>query len=103
MSIYSFQVVTKFHFKFSCFYTSILFCKLLSHFLPNSFNFSYTFHLSLLAVKCNPDMVVLKLLEHLGANFDCASKGEIKTILDMGVSPERIIFANPCKQTSYIK
>jgi len=55
------------------------------------------------AVKCNPDKVVLKLLDNLGVNFDCASKGEIERILTMGVSPERIIFANPCKQTSHIK
>jgi len=55
------------------------------------------------AVKCNPDAVVLKLLADLGANFDCASKGEINTVLDLGVSPDRIVFANPCKQTSHIK
>jgi len=55
------------------------------------------------AVKCNPDKVVLKLLDNLGVNFDCASKGEIENILSMGVSPERIIFANPCKQTSHVK
>jgi len=55
------------------------------------------------AVKCNPDKLVLRQLENLGANFDCASKGEIKTILDMGVTPDRIVFANPCKQISHIK
>lgn len=55
------------------------------------------------AVKCNPDPTVMKLLANLGANFDCASKAEIKLILDLGVGPERIIFANPCKQTSFIK
>jgi len=55
------------------------------------------------AVKCNPDPTVLKLLASLGASFDCASKAEIKLILDLGVAPERIIFANPCKQTSFIK
>ena len=56
-----------------------------------------------LAIKCNPDPAVVKLLANLGANFDCASKGEIQQILDMGVAPEKIVFANPCKQTSYIK
>lgn len=55
------------------------------------------------AVKCNPNPNIVKLLAKLGANFDCASKGEIKQILDLGVAPERIIFANPCKQTSFIK
>jgi len=55
------------------------------------------------AVKCNPDPIVLEMLASLGANFDCASKGELKKILDMGVSPKRIIYANPCKQASHIK
>lgn len=55
------------------------------------------------AIKCNPDPEIVKLLARLGANFDCASKSEIKTVLDQGVSPDRIIFANPCKQASFIK
>jgi len=55
------------------------------------------------AVKCNPDKLVLRQLDNLGVNYDCASKGEMKTILEMGVQPERIVFANPCKQISHIK
>jgi len=55
------------------------------------------------AVKCNTDSMLLKLLAFLGAGFDCASKNEIQTVLDLGVSPHRIIFANPCKQASFIK
>ena len=55
------------------------------------------------AVKCNPDPYVLRLLAALGTGFDCASNGEIKQILELGVSPERIIFANPCKATSFIR
>lgn len=55
------------------------------------------------AVKCNTDQMLLKLLAFLGAGFDCASKNEIQKVLDLGVSPHRIIFANPCKQASYIK
>jgi ornithine decarboxylase len=47
--------------------------------------------------------MLLKLLAYLGAGFDCASKNEIQSILDLGVSPDRIIYANPCKQASYIK
>ena len=30
-------------------------------------------------------------------------QAEIKTILELGVAPERIIYANPCKQISHIK
>ena len=46
---------------------------------------------------------MLKLLAFLGAGFDCASKHEIQQVLDLGVSPHRIIFANPCKQASMIR
>lgn len=55
------------------------------------------------AIKCNGDKYLLKLLAYFGAGFDCASKNEIQSILDLGVSPDRIIYANPCKQASYIR
>lgn len=55
------------------------------------------------AVKCNDDLAVLSVLDDLGAGFDCASKEEIKKVLGVGVSPDRIIYANPCKQSSHIK
>ncbi|KAI0049432.1 ornithine decarboxylase [Auriscalpium vulgare] len=55
------------------------------------------------AIKCNPDPYVLRLLAALGTGFDCASNGEIAQVLSIGVAPERIIFANPCKATSFIK
>ena len=46
---------------------------------------------------------MLRLLASLGAGFDCASSGEITNVLGLGVSPSRIIFANPCKATSFIR
>lgn len=55
------------------------------------------------AVKCNPDPHVLKLLAGLNLGFDCASKNEIQKVLELGVHPSRIIFANPCKQRSHLK
>jgi len=66
------------------------------------------------AVKCNPNPTMLKLLEHMGAGFDCASKEEIKAIIEMKsprfvdtatgkFDPKRIIFAQPCKQISHMK
>jgi ornithine decarboxylase len=55
------------------------------------------------AVKCNPDLVILELLNNLGCNFDCASQNEISKIINLDVSPDRIIFANPCKMISQIK
>lgn len=55
------------------------------------------------AVKCNSDNVVLKILADMGAGFDCASKGEISQVMKLGVAAPRIIYANPCKQKSFIK
>lgn len=55
------------------------------------------------AVKCNDDEVVLSTLATLGASFDCASKSEIAKVLNLGVSPDRIIFANPTKPKSHIR
>jgi len=55
------------------------------------------------AVKCNDDSTVLAVLAQLGTGFDCASKGEIQKILELQVPQSRIIYANPCKQSSHIK
>jgi len=55
------------------------------------------------AVKCNTSAIVLELLAALGLGFDCASKAEIDTILGMGVTADRIIYANPCKTKGYIR
>ena len=55
------------------------------------------------AVKCNGDPMLLKLLCRLGASFDCASKFEIDKMLALDISVDRIIFANPCKPSSFIR
>lgn len=55
------------------------------------------------AVKCNPDPQLLRLLACLGTGFDCASKTEIEQVLKMGIDPERIIYAQPCKNNSYLR
>lgn len=55
------------------------------------------------AVKCNSDKNVLGILGHLGANFDCASKQEIDTVLGLGFEATRIVYANPCKTNSFIR
>lgn len=54
------------------------------------------------AVKCNDSPIVLGLLAALGASFDCASKGEIKKVKDLGVPSAKIIFANPTKPISHL-
>ena len=55
------------------------------------------------AIKCNTDEKVVKLLGSLGANFDCASKNEIDTVLRLGFDASRIVYANPCKTNSFIR
>ena len=45
----------------------------------------------------------MELLAALGTGFDCASKAEIQQVLEMGVDPKRIIYANPCKTASYVR
>jgi ornithine decarboxylase len=55
------------------------------------------------AVKCNPDPQVLRLMTELGMGFDCASKNEIEAVLNLGVDPSRIIYAQPCKTKSYVR
>lgn len=54
------------------------------------------------AIKSNPDIKIIRLLAELGCNFDCASKSEIGTILNIVEDGERIIFANPCKTPSHL-
>jgi len=55
------------------------------------------------AVKCNPEPAVMAVLEALGCGFDCASQQELSQVVcRMGVSPDRVIFANPCKRPADI-
>jgi ornithine decarboxylase len=39
----------------------------------------------------------------VGAGFDCASKAEIEQVLNIGVDPSRIIYAQPCKTKSVVR
>ena len=55
------------------------------------------------AMKCNPNDAIISLLDKLNVNFDCASRNEISQILNQGIDPSRIIFANPNRENSYIK
>ena len=54
------------------------------------------------AVKANPGLPVLRLLDSMGSNFDIASKWELDLVLSMNISPERISFGNTIKKTSDI-
>lgn len=55
------------------------------------------------AVKCNPETALIGTLSALGANFDCASHAEIESVLALGIAPDRIVYANPCKAESHIR
>lgn len=55
------------------------------------------------AVKCNPDKLVIGLLARLGIGFDCASKNEVELALSTGIDPSRIIYAQPCKTPSFLR
>lgn len=55
------------------------------------------------AIKSNPDSKIVETTLKHNIGYDCASKKEIKTILDLGVTPDRMIYANPYKQPDFIK
>ncbi len=55
------------------------------------------------AVKANPDIEVLKLLNSLGTGFEIASEGELQMLASIGVEPERIITSNPMKTFKFLE
>jgi ornithine decarboxylase len=54
------------------------------------------------AVKANPDIEVLKLLNSLETGFEIASEGELQLLASLGVGPERIITSNPIKTFKFL-
>lgn len=55
------------------------------------------------AVKANPDIETIKLVEPTGIGFEIASDGELRLLQTLGVAPERIITSNPVKSIKFIK
>jgi ornithine decarboxylase len=49
------------------------------------------------AIKANPHPEIIKTFIKLGACFDVASAAEMNLVLDLGASPDKIIFANTIK------
>ena len=49
------------------------------------------------AMKANPDQRLVRRLADIGSSFDVASDGEILTLAEMGVTPHRMVYANPVK------
>jgi ornithine decarboxylase len=48
-------------------------------------------------MKANPDLRILERLSELGSSFDVASDGEIRTLAELGIDGQRMIYANPIK------
>lgn len=55
------------------------------------------------AVKCNPNKVICQLLSILGVGFDVASKNEINLVKDYVNDMDKVIYANPYKESSSIQ
>ena len=54
------------------------------------------------AIKANPHPRVIKAFVKLGAGFDVASASEMKQVLALGASRDKIIFANTVKSAEDI-
>ncbi|MFN3282760.1 MAG: type III PLP-dependent enzyme [Pseudothermotoga sp.] len=50
------------------------------------------------AIKANSHPRIIERLRDLGSNFDVASIGEIRKLVSLGITPDRMIFANPIKR-----
>ncbi|MBP2626268.1 MAG: Lysine decarboxylase [Firmicutes bacterium] len=55
------------------------------------------------AVKANPNEGILRKLAELGSYFDVASDGEMRLLTEMGIAPERMVYANPVKTPSGLR
>ena len=55
------------------------------------------------AVKANPDIEILNVINNLGIGFEIASEGELAMLAAMGVSTDRIISSNPLKTFKFLR
>jgi ornithine decarboxylase len=55
------------------------------------------------AVKANPDIGILRLLNDFKLRFEIASEGELEMLASVGVEPSRIISSNPVKSFKFLK
>ncbi len=55
------------------------------------------------AVKANPDIEVLSLINSMSVGFEIASEGELAMCVKLGVSKERIITSNPIKSFKFLR
>lgn len=55
------------------------------------------------AVRCNKDKTLLQWLIAMGVGFNCANKSEMELVLELGCEASKIVFGNPCKQSSHVR
>ena len=55
------------------------------------------------AVKANPDIEILKLINSLGMGFEIASEGEMSVLESIGVRADRMITSNPVKSFRFLR
>ncbi len=55
------------------------------------------------AMKCNPDVPLLRHLFQQGAQFEVASYPELATLIRLGVRPRDVIFSNPVKPWWHVR
>lgn len=55
------------------------------------------------AIKANPHQEVIRILRKEGAYFETASLSEIRSLLEDGIEPYKIIFSNPVKEMDAIE
>ena len=55
------------------------------------------------AVKANSHPEILKVFSSKGASFDVASQGEMESLFKLGVSADRMLFANTMKRAETLK
>jgi len=55
------------------------------------------------AVKANPDVAVLRLINDAGLDFEVASEGELSILESLGVDGSRMISSNPVKSVRFLR
>lgn len=54
------------------------------------------------AMKCNPDVRILKYVAGLGGSFEIASSAELDQLISVGVDPSSVIYSNPVKPPAHL-
>ena len=72
-----------------------------NHFIQLKDSFPYA--LIYYAVKANPGVPVLRMLDQLGSNFDIASRYELDKVLSLGISADRVSYGNTIKKAQDVK